>query len=73
MEKIDYISLYFLTLISLYFMFNGYSIISKNKYKFNFRNIVLLLISTLFFVINTSVNFMISKTLISFFHIYYFL
>ena len=32
MEKIDYISLYFLTLISLYFMFNGYSIISKNKY-----------------------------------------
>lgn len=67
MEKIDYISLYFLTLISLYFMFNGYSIISKNKYKFNFRNIVLLLISTLFFVINTSVNFMISKTLISFF------
>lgn len=67
MENIDYIVLYISGIISLLPMYMGYSFISGNKFEFTFKNIILVLISTALFVLNTCFNIIVSKTLISFF------
>ena len=67
MENIDYIVLYISGIISLLPMYMGYSFISGNKFEFTLKNIILVLISTALFVLNTCFNIIVSKTLISFF------
>lgn len=67
MENIDYIALYISGIISLLPMYMGYSFISGNKFEFTLKNIILVLISTALFVLNTCFNIIVSKTLISFF------
>lgn len=67
MENIDYIVLYLTTFASLIAMYMGYGFISGTKLKINFKVIVVLLISTAIFVLNTCFNIIVSKTLISFF------
>ena len=67
MENIDYIALYLTTFASLIAMYMGYGFISGTKLKINFKAIVVLLISTALFILNTCFNIIVSKTLISFF------
>lgn len=40
--------LYLFNLVSTYFMFLGYSFISKEKFKYNFKNIVCVIITSTF-------------------------
>ena len=67
MEKIDYIALFVSGFISLFGMYIGYAVISGSKFKMSFENVVLIVISTVVFVLNTCFNFIVSRTLISFF------
>ncbi len=67
MEKIDYVVLFISGFISLFGMYIGYAAISGSKFKMNFKNVVLIVISTVIFVLNTCFNFIVSRTLISFF------
>lgn len=53
--------LYLFNLISTYFMFLGYSFISKEKFKYNFKNIVCVIITSTLFLINNSHNSTIIK------------
>lgn len=55
--------LYLFNLVSTYFMFLGYSFISKEKFKYNFKNIVCLLVATSLFLINDNYNIIISKVI----------
>ena len=67
MEKIDYIALFISGFISLFGMYIGYAVISGRKFKISFENVVLIVISAFVFVLNTCFNFIVSRTLISFF------
>ena len=53
--------LYLFNLVSTYFMFLGYSFISKEKFKYNFKNIVCVIITSTLFLINNSHNSTIIK------------
>lgn len=53
--------LYLFNLISTYFMFLGYSFISKEKFKYNFKNIVCVIITSTLFLINNNHNSTIIK------------
>lgn len=53
--------LYLFNLVSTYFMFLGYSFISKEKFKYNFKNIVFVIITSTLFLINNSHNSTIIK------------
>lgn len=53
--------LYLFNLVSTYFMFLGYSFISKEKFKYNFKNIVCVIITSTLFLINNSHNSTITK------------
>lgn len=53
--------LYLFNLVSTYFMFLGYSFISKEKFKYNFKNIVCIIITSTLFLINNSHNSTITK------------
>lgn len=53
--------LYLFNLVSTYFMFLGYSFISKEKFKYNFKNIVCVIITSTLFLINDSHNSTIIK------------
>lgn len=55
------IVLYLFNLVSTYFMFLGYSFISKEKFKYNFKNIVCVIITSTLFLINNSHNSTIIK------------
>ena len=53
--------LYLFNLVSTYFMFLGYSFISKEKFKYNFKNIVCVIITSTLFLINNNHNSTIIK------------
>lgn len=53
--------LYLFNLVSTYFMFLGYSFISKEKFKYNFKNIICVIITSTLFLINNSHNSTITK------------
>ena len=53
--------LYLFNLVSTYFMFLGYSFISKEKFKYNFKNIVCVIITSTLILINNNHNSTIIK------------
>lgn len=65
MENIDYVVLYLFSLVSTFLIYQGYSFLSKTKFKFNIKNITTLLIFSLLFLLNNNYNFIISKGIIS--------
>ena len=59
------IVLYLFNLVSTYFMFLGYSFISKEKFKYNFKNIVCVIILAFLFLLNKKFNIVVSSVLTS--------
>lgn len=57
--------LYLFNLVSTYFMFLGYSFISKEKFKYNFKNIVFVIILAFLFLLNKKFNIVVSSVLTS--------
>lgn len=57
--------LYLFNLVSTYFMFLGYSFISKEKFKYNFKNIVFVIILAFLFLLNKKLNIVVSSVLTS--------
>lgn len=57
--------LYLFNLVSTYFMFLGYSFISKEKFKYNFKNIVFVIILAFLFLLNEKFNIVVSSVLTS--------
>lgn len=57
--------LYLFNLVSTYFMFLGYSFISKEKFKYNFKNIVFVIILAFLFLLNKKFNIVVNSVLTS--------
>lgn len=57
--------LYLFNLVFTYFMFLGYSFISKEKFKYNFKNIVFAIILAFLFLLNKKFNIVVSSVLTS--------
>lgn len=57
--------LYLFNLVSTYFMFLGYSFISKEKFKYNFKNIVFVIILAFLFLLNKKFDIVVSSVLTS--------
>ncbi len=65
MGNINYIVLYLFSLLSTFLIYQGYSFLSTSKFKFNVKNITILLVFSLLFLLNNNYNFIISKGVIS--------
>lgn len=65
MGNINYVVLYLFSLLSTFLIYQGYSFLSTNKFKFNVKNITILLVFSLLFLLNNNYNFIISKGVIS--------
>ena len=56
MNLIEFIIYYFVSIYLVYILFKGYSYVSKKEYILNVKNIIILLITAMFFVINNLYN-----------------
>lgn len=65
MGNINYVVLYLFSLLSTFLIYQGYSFLSTSKFKFNVKNITILLVFSLLFLLNNNYNFIISKGVIS--------
>lgn len=65
MGNINYIVLYLFSLLSTFLIYQGYSFLSTSKFKFNVKNITILFVFSLLFLLNNNYNFIISKGVIS--------
>lgn len=65
MGNINYVVLYLFSLLSTFLIYQGYSFLSTSKFKFNVKNITILHVFSLLFLLNNNYNFIISKGVIS--------
>ena len=65
MGNINYVVLYLFSLLSAFLIYQGYSFLSTSKFKFNVKNITILFVFSLLFLLNNNYNFIISKGVIS--------